>query len=82
MAKVPTQQDYVMDVLLRNYCRASEETEILYEEIEDLQETLKLLFQENADIRFMLKQAGIEPPPSQFIILDNEEEIPEEIPVE
>jgi hypothetical protein len=62
-----TQLDYFMDVVLRNYCRASEENEILYEEMTDLKEAMMVLYQENADLRFRLKQAGIEAPPSNFI---------------
>lgn len=73
MGTNPTQQDYVMDVLLRNYCRTAEENDILYEEMEDLRNTLKALFQENADIRFRLVQAGIEVPPSEFVIVGLEE---------
>ncbi len=70
--KQPTQESYVMDVLLRNYCRTSEENDLLYEEIDDLRTTMKALFQENADIRFILKKAGLEPPPSEFVIISED----------
>jgi hypothetical protein len=65
--KNDSQLDYFMDVVLRNYCRASEENDILYEEMTDLKECLMTLYQENADLRFRMKQAGIEAPPSNFI---------------
>ena len=59
--------DYFMDVVLRQYCRAAEENDILYEEAEDLRECLATLFTENADLRFLLVNAGIEVPPSDFV---------------
>ena len=62
-----TQLDYFMDVVLRNYCRAAEECEVLYEEMKDMRECLMILFQENADLRFRLKEAGIEAPISNFV---------------
>ena len=65
--KNETQLDYFMDVVLRNYCRASEENDLLYEEMEDLKECMTKLYQENADLRFKLKEAGIEVAPSDFI---------------
>jgi hypothetical protein len=65
--KNDSQLDYFMDVVLRNYCRASEENDILYEEMTDLKEAMMVLYQENADLRFLLKQAGIEAPPTNFI---------------
>jgi len=74
MAKSPTQQEYVMDVLMRNFCRASEENEILYEEINDVRSALSVLFRENADLRFKLREAGVELPPSEFITLDSDED--------
>jgi hypothetical protein len=77
MGKSPTQNDYVMDVLLRKFCRTTEENDILYEEIDDLRTVLKNLFQENADLRHQLKEAGIEAAPSEFIIMDDDEELDE-----
>jgi hypothetical protein len=65
--KNETQLDYFMDVVLRNYCRASEENDLLYEEMVDLKECLLTLYQENADLRFKLREAGIEVPPSNFV---------------
>jgi len=65
--KNETQLDYFMDVVMRNYCRAAEENDILYEEMSDLKEAMMVLYQENADLRFLLKQAGIEAPPTNFI---------------
>jgi hypothetical protein len=62
-----TQLDYFMDVVLRNYCRAAEECEFLYEEAEDLRNCLSILFQENADLRFRLTEAGLDVPPSSFV---------------
>ena len=62
-----TQLDYFMDVVLRNYCRAAEECEIVYEEMADLRNCLSILFQENADLRFRLKEAGLEVPLSNFV---------------
>lgn len=73
--KNETQLDYFMDVVLRNYCRASEEVDLLYEEISDLKECLTTLYQENADLRFQLKQAGIEVPPSDFVSAEELAEI-------
>ena len=65
--KNETQLDYFMDVVLRNYCRSSEENDLLYEEMVDLKECLATLFQENADLRFKLQEAGIEVSPSNFV---------------
>lgn len=62
-----TQLDYFMDVVLRNYCRAAEECEIVYEEMAGLRECLSILFQENSDLRFRLKESGIEVPLSNFV---------------
>jgi hypothetical protein len=62
----PNQQDYVMNVLLRQYCRASEENEILYAEMAELRDAMSVLFSENADLRFLLTEVGIELPPSSF----------------
>ena len=77
MAKSPSQDNYVMDVLLRKFCRTTEENDILYEEIDDLRNVLKTLFQENADLRHQLKEAGIEVAPSEFIIMDDDDELDE-----
>ena len=65
--KNETQLDYFMDVVLRNYCRASEENDLLYEEMVDLKDCLFKLYQENADLRFKLKELGVEVPPSDFV---------------
>ena len=65
--KNANQLDYFMDVVLRNYCRASEENDLLYEEMTDLKECLTVLYQENADLRFKCKNAGIEVPASNFV---------------
>jgi hypothetical protein len=73
----PTQQDYTMDVLLRKWCRTTEENDILYEEIEDMRNALRALFQENADLRFMLKAAGIEAPPSMFVSVNDDSNLEE-----
>lgn len=70
-----TQLDYFMDVVLRNYCRASEENDLLYEEMTDLKECLMTLYQENADLRFRLQQAGLEVPPSNFVTAEEMAEI-------
>ena len=56
--------DYFMDVILRNYCRAAEENDILYEELEDLRGFTGELLKENADLRFRLHEAGVEAPPT------------------
>ena len=72
--KNETQLDYFMDVVLRNYCRASEENDLLYEEMVDLKDCLFRLYQENADLRFKLKELGVEVPPSDFV---NAEELAE-----
>jgi hypothetical protein len=66
-AKNETKLDYFMDVILRNYCRSSEENDILYEEMVDLKDCLFNLYQENADLRFQLQKAGIEVLPSDFV---------------
>lgn len=65
--KNETQLDYFMDVVLRQYCRASEECEVLYGEMQDMRNCLSILFQENADLRFRLTEAGIEAPISNFV---------------
>ena len=64
-----------MDVVLRNYCRASEEVDVLYNEIADLKDCLSTLFQENADLRFRLNEAGIEAPPTDFVSAEELAEI-------
>jgi hypothetical protein len=69
-AKNETKLDYFMDVILRNYCRSSEENDILYEEMVDLKDCLFNLYQENADLRFKLQKAGIEVLPSDFVITE------------
>ena len=75
--KNETQLDYFMDVVLRNYCRASEENDLLYEEMVDLKECLMKLYQENADLRFKCKEAGIEVPPSDFVTAEELAELEE-----
>lgn len=75
--KNDTQLDYFLDVVLRNYCRASEENDLLYQEITDLKDCLVKLFQENADLRFKLQEAGIEVPPSDFVSAEEMAEIEE-----
>ena len=77
--KNETQLDYFMDVILRNYCRASEENDLLYEEMIDLKECLMKLYQENADLRFRLREAGIEVPPSDFVSAEQLAEISGEL---
>ena len=62
-----TQLDYFMDVVLRNYCRAAEECEFLYQEAEDLRNQLSIIYQENSDLRFRMKEAGLEVPVSNFV---------------
>ena len=62
-----TQLDYFIDVVMRQYCRATEECEVLYEEARDMRECLSILFQENADLRFRLQEAGFEVPVSNFV---------------
>lgn len=66
-SKLVNKLDYFLDVVMRNYCRTAEENDILYEEMADLNECLMRLYQENADLRFKLKEAGIEVPPSDFV---------------
>ena len=75
--KHETQLEYFMDVVLRNYCRAAEENDILYEELADIRETFTSLLKENADLRFQLKQAGVEVPPSEFVPTEALEELME-----
>jgi hypothetical protein len=75
--KNETQLDYFMDVVLRNYCRASEENDLLYEEMVDLKECLCKLYQENADLRFKLQEVGIEVPPSDFVSAEELAELEE-----
>ena len=71
-----------MDVLLRQYCRTAEENDILYDEIEDIRNALKTLLTENADLRFILRSAGLELPPSEFIVVDDDDDFdPEAIDV-
>lgn len=72
--KYETQLEYFMDVVLRNYCRAAEENDILYDELEDLKGCLATLFKENADLRFRLKSAGMEVPASEVMALEETEE--------
>jgi len=67
----PTQKDYQMDVLLRQYCRLAEENEIIYEELDSMREAFSILLQENADLRHMMKEASMELPASSFEPLDN-----------
>lgn len=69
------QLDYFIDVVVRNYCRASEECEVLYGEIQDMRECLSILFQENADLRFRMKEAGLETPVSNFVTAEQAAEI-------
>jgi cell division septum initiation protein DivIVA len=54
-----TQLDYFLNVVLRNYCRTAEENDILYQEMDDLKTELSSLYQQNADLRFRLNEAGI-----------------------
>ena len=61
------QLDYFLNVVLRNYCRTAEENDILYDEMTDLRECLETLFRENADLRWRLKEAGIDAPASAFV---------------
>jgi hypothetical protein len=70
-----TKLDYFMDVLLRNYCRTMEENEILYEEMTDLKNEMGILFRENADMRHMLKELGVEAPVSDFVSTEDLAEI-------
>lgn len=67
--------DYFMDVVLRNYCRVSEELDVVYGEIEAMQVVLTNLFRENADLRFLLKEAGIEAPLSDLVTAEELAEI-------
>jgi len=62
-----SQLDYFMDVLLRNYCRASEENDILYEEVADLRIAMATLFRENSELRHLMVKADIPVPPSEFM---------------
>ena len=64
--KKETQLDYFMDVVMRNYCRAAEENEILFQELEDMRSCVSTLFKENADLRFALTEAGLDVPVSEF----------------
>lgn len=74
-AKSETQLDYFMDVVLRNYCRSAEENDLLFEENADLKDCLMKLYQENADLRFKLQEAGITVEPSDFVTAEELAEI-------
>jgi hypothetical protein len=67
-----TQLSYFMDVVLRQYCRSAEENDILYEELEDMKDAFAVLLIENADLRFLLNQAGIEAPTPSFDDITND----------
>lgn len=67
-----TKLEYFTDVVLKNYCRTSDELECVYEEMADLQEAFTVLLIENADLRFLAKNAGLELPPSNFPSNNNE----------
>ena len=65
--KTDAQLKYFMDVVVRRFCRTSEENELLIEEVQDLEESMADLLQENADLRFKCQQAGIEVTPCKFV---------------
>jgi len=62
-----SQLDYFTNVIVRNYCRAAEENEILYDEMSELRQAYSKVLQENAELRFQLVQAGVTVPPSAFV---------------
>ena len=80
--KTDVQLKYFMDVIVRRFCRTTEENELLIEEVQDLEEGMADLLQENADLRFKLQQAGIEVSPCKFV--PSEEDLAEiaNVPVE
>lgn len=63
-----SQLDYFMNVIVRNFCRTMEENDVMLDEMCDLKESYFKILQENADLRFKLKQSGIEVPHSTFTV--------------
>lgn len=72
-----TKLDYFIDVVLRNYCRAAEENDMLVQETTDQRDFIASLLQENADLRHRLKELGIDLPSKVTFDEDGNAEIPE-----
>lgn len=74
MMKVsPERKDLYIQMLLDNLCRINDENNFMADEIIQMREQVKLLFQENSVLRGLLESRGLEVPISLVNVKETEE---------